>query len=508
MCRTCNTFGESRNVYRVLVGRPDLRVVGYDCRNWINLAQDRDRWRAYVRVGSLKAFTSITSLASIPDSVPSHSFQRPSGWTLRRIWAIRGPNTSGGLRLRNSVPHTRGGRRFDQVITERGEEERLVFAVRMARRCHLLFDDKACEGRQKKRREWRKLHNAELHALYSSPDTIRNIKSRRLRWAGHVARMGESKNAYRVLVARPEVKRPLGRPRRRWEDNIKMDLREVGYYDRDWINLAQNRDRWRAYVRAAMNLRVPKAICKRVYEGVAPDAKSIRLWFNKLLTTGSVLKQSGGARRSVTEEKVEEIRARFPRSPSAGGTTDFYSLHQHPHNPAAGVSLVAGGAFPTVPPPAPPPGYLPPLLGYPPPPPPPPPHPVTTAEALITADKLLLSQSGAKHGSAFGLATSTSPDFTPGPLSLAIPPPPAAKVSPPPRRSPSPTPNARASSDDASDAGEDASDVVRSAFQQVRPHGGGPERRRSPAKSPEPRPATLLTTATRPAAHKTVWRPY
>ncbi|XP_069705781.1 segmentation protein Runt-like isoform X2 [Periplaneta americana] len=192
----------------------------------------------------------------------------------------------------------------------------------------------------------------------------------------------------------------------------------------------------------------------------------------------------------------------------AGGTTDFYSLHQHPHNPAAGVSLVAGGAFPTVPPPAPPPGYLPPLLGYPPPPPPPPPHPVTTAEALITADKLLLSQSGAKHGSAFGLATSTSPDFTPGPLSLAIPPPPAAKVSPPPRRSPSPTPNARASSDDASDAGEDASDVVRSAFQQVRPHGGGPERRRSPAKSPEPRPATLLTTATRPAAHKTVWRPY
>ncbi|KAJ4439947.1 hypothetical protein ANN_08078 [Periplaneta americana] len=77
---------------------------------------------------------------------------------------------------------------------------------------------------------------------------------RRLRWAGHVARMGESINAYRVLVGRPEAKRPLGRPRRRWEDNIKMDLREVGYDDRDWINLAQDRDRWRAYVRAAMNL--------------------------------------------------------------------------------------------------------------------------------------------------------------------------------------------------------------------------------------------------------------
>ncbi|KAJ4436993.1 hypothetical protein ANN_17125 [Periplaneta americana] len=105
--------------------------------------------------------------------------------------------------------------------------------------------------------EWRKLHNTELRALYSSSDIIRNIKSRRLRWAGHVASMGESRNAYRVLVERPEGKRPLGRPRRRWEDNIKIDLREVGYDDREWINLAQDRDQWRAYVRAAMNLRVP-----------------------------------------------------------------------------------------------------------------------------------------------------------------------------------------------------------------------------------------------------------
>ncbi|KAJ4428831.1 hypothetical protein ANN_25824 [Periplaneta americana] len=101
------------------------------------------------------------------------------------------------------------------------------------------------------------LINAELHALYTSPDIIRNIKSRRLRWAGHVARMGESRNAYRVLVGKPEGKKPLGRPRRRWEDNIKMDLREVGYDGRDWINLAQDRDQWRAYVRTAMNLRVP-----------------------------------------------------------------------------------------------------------------------------------------------------------------------------------------------------------------------------------------------------------
>jgi hypothetical protein len=77
--------------------------------------------------------------------------------------------------------------------------------------------------------EWRKLHNRELYALYSSPNIIRVIKSRRLRWAGHVARMGERRGAYRASVEKPEGRRPLGRPRRRWEDNIKMDLREVGW---------------------------------------------------------------------------------------------------------------------------------------------------------------------------------------------------------------------------------------------------------------------------------------
>ncbi|KAJ4437682.1 hypothetical protein ANN_17827 [Periplaneta americana] len=90
--------------------------------------------------------------------------------------------------------------------------------------------------------EWRKLHNEELQALYSSPDIIRNIKSRRLRWAGHVTRMTESRNAYRVLVGRPEGKRPLGRPRRRWEDNIKMDLREVGYDVQDDIYTDDDND--------------------------------------------------------------------------------------------------------------------------------------------------------------------------------------------------------------------------------------------------------------------------
>ena len=104
---------------------------------------------------------------------------------------------------------------------------------------------------------WRKFHNAELHAFYSSLNIIRNLTSRRLRWAEHVARMEKSRNAYRVLVGKPEGKRPLGRPRGRWEDNIKMDLREVGCDPGEWIDLAEDRDQWRAYVRVVMNLRVP-----------------------------------------------------------------------------------------------------------------------------------------------------------------------------------------------------------------------------------------------------------
>jgi hypothetical protein len=83
--------------------------------------------------------------------------------------------------------------------------------------------------------EWRKLHNEELHNLYLSPDIIRQVKSRRMRWAGHVARMEEEKKLYKVLVGKPEGKRPLGRPRRRSEDGIGMDLREIGLGGVDWI---------------------------------------------------------------------------------------------------------------------------------------------------------------------------------------------------------------------------------------------------------------------------------
>ena len=105
--------------------------------------------------------------------------------------------------------------------------------------------------------EWRRMHNEELNDLYCSPNIVRVIKSRRMRWAGHLARMGEERAVYRVLVGKLEGKRPLGRPRRRWVDNIWMDLQEVGCGNVDWIGLAQDRDRWRTLVSTVMNLRVP-----------------------------------------------------------------------------------------------------------------------------------------------------------------------------------------------------------------------------------------------------------
>jgi hypothetical protein len=112
------------------------------------------------------------------------------------------------------------------------EENRLrVFENRVLR---IIFGPK----RDEVTGEWRKLHNEELYNLFSSPDIIRQVKSRRMRWAGHVARMGEDRKVYKVLVGKPEGKRPLGRPSRRWEDRIRMDLREIGLGGVDWIRLA------------------------------------------------------------------------------------------------------------------------------------------------------------------------------------------------------------------------------------------------------------------------------
>jgi hypothetical protein len=135
-------------------------------------------------------------------------------------------------------------------LTLKKERRLRVFENRVLRR---IFGSK----RDEVRGEWRELQNEELNALYSLPNIVRVIKSRRVRWAGHVARMGEGKVVYRVLVGKPEGRRPLGRPRRRWEDNVRMNLQEVGCECVDWFGLAQDRDRWLALVSAVRNLGVP-----------------------------------------------------------------------------------------------------------------------------------------------------------------------------------------------------------------------------------------------------------
>jgi hypothetical protein len=135
-------------------------------------------------------------------------------------------------------------------LTLREKHRLRVFENRVLRR---IYGPK----RNEVTREWRKLHNEELRDLYSSPSIIRIIKLRRMRWADHVARMGAKRNAYRLLVGKSEGKRPLGRPIRRWVDNIRMDLGEVGWGDVDWVGLAKDRNRWRALVNSVLNLRVP-----------------------------------------------------------------------------------------------------------------------------------------------------------------------------------------------------------------------------------------------------------
>ena len=131
------------------------------------------------------------------------------------------------------------------------EERRLrVFENRVLRR---VFGPK----RDEVTGEWRKLHNEERSDLYSLPNIVRVVKSRRMRWVGHVARMGEGRIMHRVLAGKTEGKRPLERPRRRWENNTKMDLQEVEGGCGDWMELAQNRERWRALVGTVMKFRVP-----------------------------------------------------------------------------------------------------------------------------------------------------------------------------------------------------------------------------------------------------------
>jgi hypothetical protein len=137
-----------------------------------------------------------------------------------------------------------------QLLRLREEHRLREFVSRALRR---IFRPK----RDEVTREWRELHIEELRDLYSSLCIIRIIKWRRMRWAGHGARMGKKRNTYRLLVGKSEGKRPLGRPRRRWVDNIGMDLGEVEWGDVDWIGLARDRSRWRALVNSVLNFRVP-----------------------------------------------------------------------------------------------------------------------------------------------------------------------------------------------------------------------------------------------------------
>jgi hypothetical protein len=135
-------------------------------------------------------------------------------------------------------------------LTVREEHKLRVFENRVLRRIFVPKWDGVTGG-------WRKLHNDDLHNLYPPPSIIGIIKSRMMRWVGHVARIGEKRNVHRLLVGKPVENRPLGRPKRRWINNIKMDLLEIGVNVVDWIGLAQDRYRWRALVNSVMNLRVP-----------------------------------------------------------------------------------------------------------------------------------------------------------------------------------------------------------------------------------------------------------
>jgi hypothetical protein len=134
-------------------------------------------------------------------------------------------------------------------LTLREEHRLRVFEDRVLRK--IFGPEREEDG------SWRKLRNDELNSLYSSSNIVKVIKLRIMRWAGHVARIGEEKGVYRVLVGRPEGKRPLGRPRHRWEDNIKLDLREIGFDGVNWIQLAQDRVQWWSCLNMVVNLWVP-----------------------------------------------------------------------------------------------------------------------------------------------------------------------------------------------------------------------------------------------------------
>jgi hypothetical protein len=146
------------------------------------------------------------------------------------------------------LPEVLYGSKTRSLILREGKRLRL-FANRVLGRIFGLKRDEVRGG-------WRKLHNKELHKLHSSPSIIKMIKSRRIRWTGHIARMGEKRTTYRLVVGKLEGKKPLGRPRRGWVDTTQMNLRDIGQGGLDYIDVAQDRDQWRDLVNTVMNVRV------------------------------------------------------------------------------------------------------------------------------------------------------------------------------------------------------------------------------------------------------------
>jgi len=238
--------------------RPDTDVIKLNkynrSENWDLLKVCRDRFSStFKRVEEFKYLgTTLTNQNFIPEEIKSRLRSGNACYhSVQNLWFSR--LLSKNLKIKRYktiiLPVVLCGcETWSLTLTE--ERKLRVFENMVLRR---IFGPR----RDEVTGEWRRFHNEELNDLYSSPNIVRLIKLRRMRWAGHVAHMGEERGLYRVLVGKLEGKRPLGRPRRRWVDNIRMDLQEVGCGYMGWIGLAQDRDRWRTLVSAVMNLRVP-----------------------------------------------------------------------------------------------------------------------------------------------------------------------------------------------------------------------------------------------------------
>jgi hypothetical protein len=218
--------------------------------------ENQNIWIANESFGKVAKFkylgTTLTNQDDIHDEIKSRlNSGNVRYYSVQNVWSFRLISKNLKIKIYKTVilPVALYGCETWSLTLK--EEHRLrVFENRVLRR---IFGPKREEDGS-----WRKLHNDELHGLYPSLNTVRVIKLRRMRWAGEVARMGEGRGVHRILVWTSAGRRPLGRPRRRWENNIKLDLREIGIDGANWIQLAQDMVQWRAFVNTVMNLRVPQ----------------------------------------------------------------------------------------------------------------------------------------------------------------------------------------------------------------------------------------------------------